>query len=254
VASIEVLFPSETTLTAVSQRITNNLPTHVKGTAHWTTVGPYEGYYIPAVYSKNKKPIPVKFINNSWFSLIYIDSQSTFFTHGTQHIARENTFGLGYWNITDPKHPDYTAPAPIATDPPEESPTYRPVASSCPVSQASSIGALSYHSQTNSPVAQSINLFTSLPTINLSSMSVNTTAPAGGSGGTGTTTAPPHLNSGMCGVPPSVFNRTCSNANKFWAQFCRYKLVNRMHNSMMKPFDQVLTALTYIWGPIVTVT
>jgi hypothetical protein len=133
---------------------------------------------------------------------------------------------------------------------------YSPIASSRPVSQASSVGALSYQSQTNSPVA---NLFTTLPTITLSSMSVNTTAPAGGSGGGGggggggtrTGTAPPHSNGGMRGVPPSVFDGTCSHADEFWAQFRRYKLVNRTHDSMTKPFDRVLTALTYIRGPMI---
>jgi hypothetical protein len=60
-------------------------------------------------------------------------------------------------------------------------------------------------------------------------MSINTTAPAGGSGGggggggggtgAGTRTAPPHLNRGMRGVPPSIFNGTCSNTDEFWAQF-----------------------------------
>jgi hypothetical protein len=74
-------------------------------------------------------------------------------------------------------------------------------------------------------------------------MSVNTTAPAGGSRGggggrgTGTATAPPHSNGGMRGVPLSVFDRTCAHADEFWAQFRHYKLVNRTHNSMTKPFN-----------------
>jgi hypothetical protein len=78
-------------------------------------------------------------------------------------------------------------------------------------------------------------------------MSVNTTTPAGASGGgggggggggagTGTGTAP-HSNGGMRGVPLSVVNGTRSNADEFWAQFRHYKLVNRTHNSMIKPFD-----------------
>jgi hypothetical protein len=90
-------------------------------------------------------------------------------------------------------------------------------------------------------------------------MSVNTTTPAGGSGGggggggtgTGTGTIPPHENGGMRGVPPSVFNGKRSNADEFWAQFRRYKLINRTHDSMTKPFDRVLTALTYIRGPMI---
>jgi hypothetical protein len=253
VASIEVLFPSENTLTAVSRRTTDNLPAHVKGNAQWSTVGTFTGYYIPAEHTKNNKPAPTEFINNAWHALVYIESQNTFFTQATHRIARENTYGLGFWNLTDPEHPDYTTPEPIDTDP-TESPSYGPVASSRPISQASSVGALSYQSQTNSPVTRTVNLFTPLPNITLSSMSVNTTAPAGGgggSGGTGTAAVPPHSNGGMRGVPPSVFDGTCSHADEFWAQFCRYKLVNRTHDSMTKPFDRVLTALTYICGPMI---
>jgi hypothetical protein len=90
-------------------------------------------------------------------------------------------------------------------------------------------------------------------------MSINTTAPAGGSGGgggggaggTGTVLTPPHSNGGVCGVPLSVFDGTCSHADEFWAQFCRYKLVNRTHDSMTKPFDRVLTMLTYVHGPMI---
>jgi hypothetical protein len=80
VASIEVLFPSENTLTAVSCRTTNNLPPHVKGSACWDTVGTYAGYYIPAELTKNNKPAPIEFINDTWHSLIFIESQQAFFT------------------------------------------------------------------------------------------------------------------------------------------------------------------------------
>jgi hypothetical protein len=248
VASIKVLFPSENTLTAVSRQTTDNLPAHVKGNAQWDTVGTFTGYYIPAEHTKNNKPAPTEFINNGWFALIYIESQQAFFTRSTHCIARENTYGLGFWNLTDPEHPDYVTPEPLATDP-TESPSYGPVASSRPISRASSIRALSHHSQQNSPTIQTQTLFTSFPSITLSSMSVNTTAPTGGSGGgggTGTVTAPPHSNGGMQGVPLSVFDRTRSQADEFWVQFRCYKLVNRTHDSMTKPFDQVLTVLMYI--------
>jgi hypothetical protein len=257
VASIEILFPSDTTLTSVTRWNTDNLPAHVKGIAQWETVGRYTGYYIPGSLTKNNKPIPIEFINNSWFSLVFIESEQSFFTRKTQSIARENTYGLGFWALTDPEHPEYTTPEPIATDPPEESPTFGPTDPSRPASRASSTGALSYQSHTNSPVAQTINLFPGLPTITLSSMSVNTTTPAGGSGGggggtgTGTGAIPPHGNGGMRGVPLSVFDGKRSNADEFWAQFRRYKLINRTHDSMTKPFDRVLTALTYIRGPMI---
>jgi hypothetical protein len=133
-ASIEVLFPGNTILTAVSQQTTDNLLGHVKGIAEWTTVGTYTGYYIPGNLTKNNKPIPIEFINNVWHSLVFIESQQAFFTCKTQSIAQENTYSLGFWNLTNLEHPDYTAPEPIDTDPPEESHTYGPVASSRPIS------------------------------------------------------------------------------------------------------------------------
>jgi hypothetical protein len=136
VASIEVLFPSDTTLTSVTRQNTDNLPAHVKGIAEWKTVGPYTGYYIPGNLTRNNKPIPIEFINNSWFSLVFIESEQSFFTCKTQSITRENTYRLGFWRITDPEHPEYTAQAPIAIDPPEES-TFGLTDPSRPASRAS---------------------------------------------------------------------------------------------------------------------
>ena len=69
-----------------------------------------------------------------------------------------------------------------------------------------------------------------------------------------TTTAPtqnPPPNGGMRGVPPTIFNGTQSQAEDFWGQFRRFKMVNRTHDAMKVPFDRVLTALTYIRGPLI---
>ena len=55
----------------------------------------------------------------------------------------------------------------------------------------------------------------------------------------------------MRGVPPTIFDGTQSHADEFWDRFRRYKMVNRRHESMDRPFDRVLTALTYIRGPMV---
>jgi hypothetical protein len=68
---------------------------------------------------------------------------------------------------------------------------------------------------------------------------------------TATAVPPTPSNGGLRGVPPTVFDGTRSRADEFWAQFRRYKLVNRNHDSMTKPFDRVLTALTYVRGPMI---
>ena len=55
----------------------------------------------------------------------------------------------------------------------------------------------------------------------------------------------------MRGVPPTIFDGTRSKADDFIGQFRRFKMVDRTHKAMKVPFDQVLTALTYIRGPLI---
>ena len=55
----------------------------------------------------------------------------------------------------------------------------------------------------------------------------------------------------MRGVPPTIFDGTRSHADDFWGQFRWFKMVNRTHDAMKVPFDHVLTALTYMRGPLI---
>ena len=69
-----------------------------------------------------------------------------------------------------------------------------------------------------------------------------------------TTTAPaqnPPSSGGMRGVPPTIFDGTRSRADEFMGQFRRFKMVNRTHEAMKVPYDRVLTALTYMRGPLI---
>ena len=74
-------------------------------------------------------------------------------------------------------------------------------------------------------------------------MSVNVT--------TATSVPNPPSNGGMRGVPPTIFDGTRSHADDFWGQFQRFKMVNRAHEAMKIPYNRVLTALTYIWRPLI---
>ena len=67
---------------------------------------------------------------------------------------------------------------------------------------------------------------------------------SGGSGGGGGGIAP----TGLKGTPPTIFDGTRSKADKFLSEFQRYKLTNWLNDTMLKPFNRVLTALTYIHG------
>lgn len=69
---------------------------------------------------------------------------------------------------------------------------------------------------------------------------------AGGAGAAGAGMAAPN-GSGMRGVPPTIFNGMCSQADEFWDQFHQHK----RHESMEHSFNQVLTTLTYICRPMI---
>ena len=168
-----------------------------------------------------------------------------------------------------PQHSDYTPDpqAPIAIDPPEDNDS---TASNSPVIQTTSVITLpsTTHHSTSTPgltitstsTTHTPQASSTIPPHQPTHMSASATGTGGQSGGGGgggggsigrTGTAPIPSNGGMRGVPPAIFNGTWALADEFWAQFRWYKMVNRTHDSMAKPFNRVLTALTYIWGPMI---
>jgi hypothetical protein len=71
-------------------------------------------------------------------------------------------------------------------------------------------------------------------------MSVNVTTTAG---------TPP--TNGLKGVALLIFNGDRSKSDSFWNGFRRYRLLNQKNESISVPFYRVLTALSYIRGPLV---
>jgi hypothetical protein len=93
-------------MTPIQHCLVDDLPAHVKGTAVWLTQPRRApGYY--ATSDKNKLE-PVELLNNEWYHLGYI--QQSFGTR-TSLILEQGTWGLSYWNLTNPQHPDYVDPA-----------------------------------------------------------------------------------------------------------------------------------------------
>jgi hypothetical protein len=67
-----------------------------------------------------------------------------------------------------------------------------------------------------------------------------------------TTVAPhTHPSNGLKGTAPAVFTGDRSRSESFWNEFRRYRLLNRNNESISIPFFRVLTALSYIKGPMV---
>jgi hypothetical protein len=150
------------------------------------------------------------------------------------HIAQDNIFSLGYWDITDPQHPEYKT---LSCTPSHTRFGYDPsgLSSSSGFSTVSAHTAQSVSSihNPNSPVVQTPPLSIDAAAILFSSkappdntpiqppsppdvnMSVNATTTTG--------TAP---SNGLKGIVPAVFIRDCLHLDTFWNKFHQYHLLN----------------------------
>lgn len=162
---------------------------------------------------------------------------------------------MGYWNENEPGHPHYQPPVIATTDltshrvpepeedsdsehvPVDQENTWGPN-----VKEPTNVNSSSLDEALADALGPVVSLQGPLP-LDPPPMSVNAT--------TMTPAMNPPSNSGMRGVPLAIFDGMCSHTDEFWAQFHRYKLVNHTHDAMVKPFNQVLTALTYIRGPMI---
>ena len=150
------------------RRTSDNLPSHIKGIVQWypdaeLVAGYYikgivqwypdaelvAGYYIPRKYSPSGEYEPVKFINNQWHGLFKHEETSTthLCTRANAAIPISNHLGIGYWDITEPQHPnhDFNSQAPINIDPPEDNNSTR---SNSPMTQALPANPTHYNTPT----------------------------------------------------------------------------------------------------------
>ena len=204
--------------------------------------------------------------------MLFIKTSTTHLcTRASAAIPIINRLGIGYWDITDPEHPDFTPrtietidvdpPSPPHTSnnivavyvtPPEDIPEpqthYSSPTPRLTIASTSTVTFLTTPSPTIIPTQ---------PTIPMSASATGGCSGGGGGGGgrggaaPAAAAAPTPSNGGMRGIQPAIFDGTRTLADDFWAQFRQYKMVNRTHDSMTKAYNRVLTALTYIQGPMV---
>jgi hypothetical protein len=254
VASLQVAFAPSNQATPITRQTHDDLPTHVKGTVEWNR--PNRGYYIPQHLTSNNSLEPVEFINNRWYELRYDASARTFYTQENLVIPIQNVFGIGFWEITDPQHPEYQPPS---RTPSRATFRFTPGAfnnsdsseGSDTVSAHSAVSVQSIHSPaTKNPNTSICSVTSAFGPINIDApiktpdvdMSANVTTVA-------PTHAPP--SNRLKGTAPAVFNGDRSRSKSFWNEFRRYRLLNRNNDSISIPFFRVLTALSYIKGPLV---
>jgi hypothetical protein len=87
-------------------RTEDDLPAQVKGSAWWIG-SEREGRSAYHIKDENHNEWPVEFLNNDWHLMKW---------EGDHYITRQGWIidrgfmGLGYWDISDPRHPNYQAP------------------------------------------------------------------------------------------------------------------------------------------------
>ena len=259
-ASLSVVLAPNDGFTCIERRATDDLPPHVKGNAYWVNHSTRpSGYYYE---EPGKEPVPLEFINDAWYLLHFVSTERFYGTRASFRVdPNDSNVGLGRWYDNDPANPnnqitptlqiqttnltDYHAPSPNHSDSepenqvtetwgPQNEPFDEAVVTPGPLDEvlADALGPI-------------VTLQGSLPLDppQQETMSVNVT----------TTTPAQNIpsNGGMRGVPPNIFDGNRSKADDFMGQFRRFKMVNRTHEAMKVPYDRVLTALTYMRGPLI---
>ena len=256
-ASLTVTWPPADGFIRIERRTTDDLPLHVKGTAYWVNHSTRpSGYYYE---EPGQEPVPVEFINDAWYILHFVSTERFFGSRASYRVNPNNpNVALGRWYENDPANPsnqitptittnltDYRAPSPaqsesetenqpVETWGPQNKPFDEVIVAPGPLDEALA--------EALDPI---VSLQGSLPLDppQQETMSVNVT--------TATPAQNTPSNGGMRGVPPTIFDGTRSKAEDFMGQFRRFKMVNRSHEVMKVPYDRVLTALTYMRGPLI---
>ncbi len=102
---------------------------------------------------------------------------------------------------------------------------------------------------------QAIAAAAAAPTTQVPTMSASTSAPTMPSHAAATVTAAPlsaPSNGALHGQPPTTFMGDQSKSAEFLREFRHWRLINKNNEAISIPFQRVLTALTYIKGPLVS--
>ncbi len=112
-------FIKENEATCIYHWTLNNLPPHVKGWSFYHISDDHHtdewGYYITSTNPNTNETgsIAIEFIHNentqedNWFALYQPEGRKSWYIDLIWKIAIQNTYGLGWWNIDNPAHPDF---------------------------------------------------------------------------------------------------------------------------------------------------
>jgi hypothetical protein len=172
--------------------------------------------------------------------------------------------GIGFWEITDPNHPDYQPPAPepiqvertgsfglrryeVEESPVEETTqnpiTIDPPSLTQPTAPEPPTATMTITAPYNMQQQGGNNFPTQISMASGSGRSVHIGSTVTG----GTSVAPPQTNhGGLKGVPPALFMGDWTKSDLFLKEFKQWKMLNNDMPEMASPYKRVLMALGYI--------
>ena len=246
------LLPNDS-YTCVTHRTKDDLPAHIQGVTEFHRLGGIgNGYYLPQHLTTSNALELVEFLNNTWFGLVHNPSQKGYFTCKSLQIFPDNKLSLGYWHTTDPQHPEFQ---------PAQTPTVSTSGYRAPTKGDSNSDT--EKTPTEHPIKETI--FKLAPTFPIeqnlltSEMCDNQPPPERHRNLEDPPNNPlmnnmagqQNSSAALQGTAPSIFNGDRSQSNAFLSRFQQYRLLNRNNKGISNLFDRVLTALSYIKGPIV---
>jgi len=280
----------------INRQQVNNLPSHVKGQAYfkdYSRTGGLSnqstGYYID---KPNKKRCAVEFVEvdreDHWTALNWSSTKEHWYTARPAHIARNNQWGLGWWSLDNPQHPDYINPEqfvetskgphlPIEAHPGAEEEIL--AGGLHHIATLEGISPLSPQEpilpQIEEAIAQGISIplditpaaailpplpegppTAPIPVATLAKGNTLSYVPMSGpqqpiqvaTSGGQTITVATPSNGGLKGTPPPPFEGDRNKSHAFLVAFGIFQFANRKNEAISNPAMCVTTALTYMQG------
>jgi hypothetical protein len=235
--------------TRINWRRHDNLPSHVLRNAFFTVLVPTErGYVVDLIDDETKETrrYAVEFLkvdgDDNWYLL---EQQNGHWYTGPQNcVDILNNYGLGWWRITDPEHPDWKAPATTSTEEEILSGGLHHIVTTQgtqPLTQEQPPTVLQEIVRTAS---QGQEIPTNIPPvmahIQEEQANITITAPApsprNGEGGN------------LLGTPPPVFMGDRTKAQAFLDAIAVWRAVNYKKEVMRDPYTRTALILTFIKG------
>jgi len=212
--------------------------------------------------------IAVEFIHDkniqedSWYVLYQSEGRKPWYTDTSRWIAYDNVYGLGWWNIDDPQHPDFIRAGPSSQSAPQ---LQQSTSQQSQPHEEFAAGALHHVAtihdtdpQDETPVitqqiyiaaASGLQIPTNIPPVTLqapqtmSQPVASVTVPA-----TGTSPQTQSNGGGTVGSPPEPFNGDRNRSKDFMRAFIQWWKLNYDKPVFQEPYKRVALCLNYMKG------